>query len=46
VLPLDQGFLLVNRENRHVPQAVIRKINELLLALNSANDNTSTIQRN
>lgn len=46
VLPLDDGFLLVNRENRHVPQAIIKQINELLLSLHSANDNVSTIQRN
>jgi DNA-binding transcriptional MerR regulator len=46
VMPLDQGFLLVNRENRHVPQAVIKKINQLLSTLNSANDNMPTMQRN
>ena len=46
VVPLDQGFLLVNREKRHVPQAVIQKINQLLSALNSAKDNMPTVQRN
>jgi len=31
VVPLDQGFLLVNRERRPLPQAVIKQINQLLL---------------
>ena len=46
VLPMDQGFLLVNREKRHLPQAVIKKINELLSTVQSANDDISTIQKN
>ena len=46
VTPLDQGFLLISREKRHLPQAVIKKINELLLAVHPANDDMSTIQQN
>ncbi|MGO8927130.1 MAG: MerR family transcriptional regulator [Limisphaerales bacterium] len=46
VAPLDRGFLLVSREKRHLPEAVIKKINELILAAYSANDDLSTIQRN
>jgi DNA-binding transcriptional MerR regulator len=46
VVPLDQGFLLVNRERRHLPQAVIKQINQLLLSVHPANDDVSTIQQN
>jgi DNA-binding transcriptional MerR regulator len=46
VTPLDLGFLLINREKRHLPQAVIKKINELLLTVHSANDDISPIQKN
>jgi DNA-binding transcriptional MerR regulator len=46
VVPLDQGFLLVNREKRYLPQAVVQKINQLLSAVYPAKDDHSTIQRN
>jgi DNA-binding transcriptional MerR regulator len=46
VVPLGQGFLLVNRERRHLPQAVIKQINQLLLSVHPANDDLSTIQQN
>ncbi len=45
VSPLELGFLLVNREKRRLPQAVIKQINQLLLSV-SANDDTTTMQRN
>jgi hypothetical protein len=30
VIPLGGGFMLVNRANRHVPEAVLKKIEQLL----------------
>jgi DNA-binding transcriptional MerR regulator len=46
VIPLEQGFLLVNRENRYLPEVVIKQINQLVLAVHSADDDLSPIQKN
>ena len=46
VHPLDRGFLLVNREKRHLPQTVIQKINQLILSVHPANQDRSTLQKN
>ncbi|MCX6891270.1 MAG: MerR family transcriptional regulator [Verrucomicrobia bacterium] len=46
VHPLDRGFLLVNREKRHLPQTVIQKINQLILSVHPANEDRSTLQKN
>lgn len=44
VTPLSQGFLLVNRQNRRIPEVVLKKIEHLLT---SATEETKpTINRN
>ncbi|HVM49824.1 MAG TPA: MerR family transcriptional regulator [Candidatus Acidoferrum sp.] len=46
VVPLAQGFLLVSRQGRHVPQAVIKRINQLLSSPSATTGNMSTVQQN
>lgn len=36
VLPIDEEFMLISRQNRPVPRAVIQKIRDLLAPLNQA----------
>jgi DNA-binding transcriptional MerR regulator len=46
VTPLGQGFLLVNRENRHVPDAVLKKIQQLLAPVCPSLKEDEALQRN
>jgi DNA-binding transcriptional MerR regulator len=46
VTPLGQGFLLINREQRHVPEAVLNKIQRLLEAVCPNPDPDETLNRN
>ena len=46
VTPLAQGFLLINRENRHVPEAVLKKIQHLLASVSPNCENNEPISRN
>ncbi len=46
VTPLGQGFLLVNRDHRHVPEAVLKKIQQLLASVSLKRDHDESINRN
>lgn len=46
VTPLGGGFLLVNRENRHVPEAVLRKIQLMLDAVGPNREKPEPISLN
>ena len=46
VMPLGQGFMLVNRENRHVPESVLKQIEQLLNSLSTTNENKKSIALN
>lgn len=46
VVPLEGGFLLVDRDNRFLPRAVLRQINELLSTVSPKQPQNSDIERN
>jgi DNA-binding transcriptional MerR regulator len=46
VVPLGGGFLLVNRQNRHVPQSIIKKINQLLTSVYLPAEDIQSINKN
>ena len=46
VVPLAEEFLLVSRQNRHVPRTVIEKINRLLRSVRTQNENVNEPTRN
>jgi DNA-binding transcriptional MerR regulator len=46
VTPLGQGFLLVNRDQRHVPEVVLKKIQQLLASVSPNHDHDESIKRN
>jgi DNA-binding transcriptional MerR regulator len=46
VVPLSGEFLLVSRQNKPVPRAIIEKINQLLRSLCPENENTPEPSRN
>ncbi|PWU17709.1 MAG: hypothetical protein C5B50_10855 [Verrucomicrobia bacterium] len=41
VVPLESEFLLVSRENRHLPRAIIEKINNLLRSARPENESAA-----
>jgi DNA-binding transcriptional MerR regulator len=46
VTPLGQGFLLINRDHRHVPEVVLKKIQHLLESVSPTRDHDETLNRN
>jgi DNA-binding transcriptional MerR regulator len=46
VVPLAEEFLLVSRQNRHLPRSVIEKINHLLRSARPSNETTTESTRN
>jgi len=44
--PLGQGFLLINREHRHVPETVLKKIQQLLDSVSPNPEKQEPISRN
>jgi DNA-binding transcriptional MerR regulator len=46
VVPLADEFLLVSRQNRHLPRSVIEKMNELLRSVYPQNETTTEPSRN
>jgi DNA-binding transcriptional MerR regulator len=46
VTPLGEGFLLVNRDNRHVPEVVLRKIQQLLASAGVNEETNKSVNLN
>jgi len=46
VVPLTDEFLLVSRQNRHLPRSVIEKINLLLRSVRPKNETTTESSMN
>jgi DNA-binding transcriptional MerR regulator len=46
VAPLGQGYLLINRGNRHVPEVVLRKIQQLLASVSTNQETNKSINLN
>ncbi len=46
VVPLEDEFLLMSRQNKQLPRGVIEKINQLLRSVRRENENTTESNRN
>lgn len=46
VVPLEDEFLLISRQNQPLPRSVIEKINHLLRSVRKENENTTEPKRN
>jgi hypothetical protein len=44
--PLAGNFLLISRENQHLPRAIVDKINQLLMSVTPGVEDTATSRRN
>lgn len=45
-VPLTGNYLLISRENHHLPRAIIEKINQLLLSVTPAADDAAASRKN
>jgi DNA-binding transcriptional MerR regulator len=46
VFPLNDEFLLVCRQNKHIPRSIIEKISQLLRSVRPENENTTESSKN